>query len=65
VVAQPGDTVRFIVGAQTNTVHTASSLLWPTGAPAMPFDQAQAYRGQEQVQLTTPGLYVFVCNCTR
>jgi DNA-binding beta-propeller fold protein YncE/plastocyanin len=61
VVAQPGDTVRFVVGGQTNTVHTASSLLWPTGAPDMPFDQAQAYRGQEEVQLTTPGLYVFVC----
>jgi len=61
VVAQPGDTVRFVVGTATNTVHTASSLLWPTGAAGMPFDQPQAYRGNEEVQLTTPGLYVFVC----
>ncbi len=61
VVAQPGDTVRFVVGNATNTVHTASSLLWPTGAAGMPFDQPQAYRGNEEVQLTTPGLYVFVC----
>ena len=27
----------------------------------MPFDQPHAYRGAEEVQLTTPGLYVFVC----
>ncbi len=61
VVMQPADTVRFVVGTDTNTVHTASSLLWPTGAAGLPFDQPHAYRGQEEVQLTTPGLYVFVC----
>jgi DNA-binding beta-propeller fold protein YncE/plastocyanin len=61
VVARPGDTIRFDVGAQSNTVHTATSLLWPTGAAKMPFDQPHAYRGIEQVRLTTPGLYVFVC----
>jgi DNA-binding beta-propeller fold protein YncE len=61
VVAQPGDTIRFDVGSETNTVHTATSLLWPTGAADMPFDQPHAYNGIEQVQLTTPGLYVFVC----
>src|SRR5215217_1972041 len=61
IVAQPGDTVRFEVGTQTNTVHTASSLLWPTGASQMPFDQPKAYDGIEDVQLTTPGLYVFLC----
>ena len=61
VVAQPGDTVRFDVGAHTNTVHSTPSLLWPTGATGMPFHQPQAYRGQEEVQLSTPGLYVFIC----
>jgi DNA-binding beta-propeller fold protein YncE len=61
MVVQPGDTIRFDVGAMTNTVHTASSLLWPTGAANMPFDQPHAYRGVEEVQLTTPGLYVFLC----
>jgi DNA-binding beta-propeller fold protein YncE len=61
IVAQPGDTIRFEVAAQTNTVHTASSLLWPTGAAQMPFDQPHAYDGVEEVQLTMPGLYVFVC----
>jgi YVTN family beta-propeller protein len=61
VVARPGDTIRFEIGAQTNTVHTASSLLYPTGAAHMPFDQPHAYRGAEEVRVTTPGLYVFLC----
>jgi DNA-binding beta-propeller fold protein YncE len=61
MIARPGDTIRFDVGAQTNTVHTATSLLWPTGAAQMPFDQPHAYRGVEEVRVTTPGLYVFLC----
>jgi YVTN family beta-propeller protein len=61
VVARPGDTIKFDVGSMTHTVHTASSLLWPTGAAAMPFDEPKAFKGDEQVRLTTPGLYVFVC----
>jgi DNA-binding beta-propeller fold protein YncE len=61
MVARPGDTIRFEVGTQSNTVHTATSLLWPTGAAKMPFDQPHAYRGVEEVKVTTPGLYVFVC----
>jgi DNA-binding beta-propeller fold protein YncE/plastocyanin len=61
VIARPGDTIRFDVGAQTNTVHTATSLLWPTGAAHMPFDEERAYKGVEEVRVTTPGLYVFVC----
>src|SRR3954454_11122499 len=61
IVAQPGDMIHFDVSAMTNTVHTASSLLWPTGAANMPFDQPHAYRGMQMVTLTTPGLYVFVC----
>jgi DNA-binding beta-propeller fold protein YncE len=61
MIAQPGDTVRFDVGASTNTVHTTTSLLWPTGAASMPFNQPHAYRGQQEVVLTTPGAYVFVC----
>ena len=61
IVAQPGDMIHFDVGTMTNTVHTASSLLWPTGAAGMPFDQPHAYKGIQMVTLTTPGLYVFVC----
>ncbi len=61
IVAQPGDMIHFDVGAMTNTVHTASSLLWPTGAANMPFDQPHAYKGMQMVTLTMPGLYVFVC----
>jgi DNA-binding beta-propeller fold protein YncE len=61
VIARSGDTIRFDVDGETNTVHTATSLLWPTGAAHMPFDQPHAYTGVEQVRVTTPGLYVFVC----
>jgi DNA-binding beta-propeller fold protein YncE len=62
VVAAPGDRVRFIVRRpESETVHTATSLLFPTGAAGMPFDQPTAFRGTEQVRLTSPGLHVFVC----
>jgi DNA-binding beta-propeller fold protein YncE len=62
VVAAPGDRVRFIVRQpESETVHTATSLLFPTGAAGMPFDQPTAFRGTEQVRLTSPGLHVFVC----
>jgi len=47
--------------SDTNAVHTISSLLWPTGAHHMPFDQTDAYRGGAIVKLDTPGLYVFTC----
>jgi len=60
-VIQPGDTVRITNGAQTNSVHTFTSLLFPTGARGMPFDQDAAFRGTKSVKLKDPGLYVFVC----
>jgi DNA-binding beta-propeller fold protein YncE len=53
-------TAHFIMSG-TNTVHTITSLLWPTGAPNMPFDEMTAYRGGGIVQLEKPGLYVFTC----
>lgn len=67
-VIAPGSSVHFIM-ADTNTVHTMTSLLWPSGAEAhsdtehasMPFDQTRAYKGGGIVKLTTPGLYVFTC----
>jgi DNA-binding beta-propeller fold protein YncE len=62
VVAAPGDEVRFVVRRpESETVHTATSLLFPTGAAGMPFDQPTAFRGTRQVRLTSPGLHVFVC----
>jgi DNA-binding beta-propeller fold protein YncE/plastocyanin len=61
-VVPSGTTVRFDVSKpDAMTVHTATSLLYPTGANSMPFDQDKAFRGAEDVTLTTPGLYVFVC----
>lgn len=61
-VVEPGDTVRFTIGSSTNTVHTVTSLLWPTGAGDMPFDQPNAFKGASvDATLSDPGLYVFVC----
>jgi DNA-binding beta-propeller fold protein YncE/plastocyanin len=62
VVVAPGDTVSFTVAPPlSQELHTATSLLWPEGAPNMPLTQPKAFRGTVQVQLTTPGLYVFLC----
>ena len=57
-VATPGVEVRF--SGRSHTVHTMTSLIWPTGAAGMPFDTA-ATKGNASVVLQTPGLYVFVC----
>jgi DNA-binding beta-propeller fold protein YncE len=61
-IVPSGTTVRFNVAKPTAmTVHTATSLAFPTGASSMPFDQDEAFRGTEDVTLNDPGLYVFVC----
>jgi hypothetical protein len=59
-VTSPNTIVRFSM-SETNTRHTVTSLLWPTGAANMPFDQPEAFLGNTQVKLADPGLYVFVC----
>jgi DNA-binding beta-propeller fold protein YncE len=59
-VISPGERVLFTM-EETNTVHTVTSLLWPTGAQNMPFDQNTAFQGNTEVTLEDPGLYVFVC----
>jgi DNA-binding beta-propeller fold protein YncE len=60
-VVQSDDEVQITVGSETNTVHTFTSLLFPTGARHMPFDQDAAFRGTRSVTLKDSGLYVFVC----
>ncbi|MFZ3015081.1 MAG: hypothetical protein WA045_15370, partial [Nitrospira sp.] len=69
-IVKSGDTVQIDNGIgtinfgadTTNTVHTFTSLLYPTGAANMPFDQpAGAFRGIRSIKLDTTGLYVFVC----
>src|SRR5262245_48539242 len=61
-VVNPGTDVRITVGNETETVHTFTSLIFPAGAPQMPFDQPSAFRASSKsVTLTDPGLYVFVC----
>jgi len=57
-VTTPGTEVRFT--GKSHTVHTMTSLLYPTGAANMPFD-TNAQKGSASVVLQTPGLYVFVC----
>lgn len=61
-IVQPNTPVKITVGNETNTVHTFTSLLFPTGARKMPFDQRSAFRaGSRTANLKDPGLYVFVC----
>ncbi|HLG16210.1 MAG TPA: copper oxidase [Blastocatellia bacterium] len=57
-VARPGVEVKFT--GKSHTVHTMTSLLFPTGAAGMPFDTNPS-KGTRSLVLTTPGLYVFVC----
>lgn len=61
-IGTPGVDVIFEF-ADTNTVHTNTSLLWPTGAVNMPLDTSNQVinKGTAHVVLTTPGLYVFFC----
>jgi DNA-binding beta-propeller fold protein YncE len=61
-IVPSGSVVRFSVAKPAAmTVHTATSLAYPTGASSMPFDQDKAFRGTEDVTLNDPGLYVFLC----
>ena len=57
-VVTPGTEIRF--SGDSNTVHTRTSLIFPTGAARMPFDTPPR-KGSDSVTLTTPGLYVFTC----
>jgi DNA-binding beta-propeller fold protein YncE len=57
-VASPGVEVKF--SGRSHTVHTMTSLLFPTGADNMPYD-TRATKSSNDVVLVTPGLYVFVC----
>jgi DNA-binding beta-propeller fold protein YncE len=58
----PGTDVQVSIFGDTNTVHTFTSLVFPTGAAQMPFDQDAAFRNDTRsVTLEDPGLYVFVC----
>ena len=59
-ILNPGGTAHFIM-TDTNTVHTITSLLWPSGSTNMPFDQMTGYDGGATVQLNEPGLHVFTC----
>ena len=58
-IASPGVRVKF--SGDSNTVHTRSSLIFPTGAANMPFN-TEPRKGGDDVILTTPGLYVFTCS---
>ena len=57
-VAKPGVQVKFHF-EDSEGVHTTTSLIWPTGAAAMPFESGTP--GEGELILKTPGLYVFFC----
>ncbi len=58
-IATPGVRVNF--SGNSNTVHTRTSLIYPTGAARMPFN-TEPKKGGDSITLTTPGLYVFTCS---
>ena len=58
-IASPG--VRINFSGNSNTVHTRTSLIYPTGAAGMPFN-TDPKKGGDSLTLTTPGLYVFTCS---
>lgn len=65
-VVNPGDTVYFnqTTGGPKDVEarHTVTALIWPAGSNASELlDQDSANKDNHQVQLTTPGLHVFVC----
>src|SRR5262245_55699264 len=57
-VAAPGVEVKF--SGRSHTVHTMTSLIFPSNALGMLFGTG-AQKGSASVVLKTPGLYVFVC----
>jgi len=67
-VIRPGESVGFPSGGgRTRTVHTASSLIYPTGAANIPFIIPVDFKSpkpieEQTVTLTTPGLYVITCS---
>jgi DNA-binding beta-propeller fold protein YncE len=57
-IVAPGSEIRFT--GKSRTIHTITSLLFPTGAAGMPFDTVPM-KGTVSLILSTPGLYVFTC----
>lgn len=57
-VIQPGGRVKF--SWKSKSIHTVTSLIYPTGAKDMPYNSGLIKGGVDGV-LTTPGLYVAVC----
>ena len=58
-IASPGVQINF--SGNSNTVHTRTSLIYPSGAAGMPFN-TEPKKGGDSLTLTTPGLYVFTCS---
>ena len=68
-VLQPGETVAFVSKGRANTLHTAVTLMYPTGAtfydignPLVPPVLGGNSAPSAPLTLTTPGLYVFFCD---
>jgi DNA-binding beta-propeller fold protein YncE len=59
-IIKPGEAV-LIKMTDTNTEHTITSLLWPTGAKDFPVDQEKPSSSSVTVSFDKPGLYVFTC----
>ncbi|MBL1262337.1 hypothetical protein [Candidatus Methylomicrobium oryzae] len=60
VVIKPKQ-AAMIKMTDTNTEHTITSLLWPSGAQSFPIDQEKPSSASVTAEFDKPGLYVFTC----
>jgi DNA-binding beta-propeller fold protein YncE len=60
-IRQPVPISFTVAPPAAGTAHSVTSLIWPTGAANMPFDQSSAFVGTVETQLEDPGLYAFTC----
>jgi DNA-binding beta-propeller fold protein YncE len=70
-IIHPGDSVMFASTTQANSLHTAVSLIYPTGAMGnneslelkdFDVDLEPGSGNSDPIKLNTPGLYVFFCD---
>jgi hypothetical protein len=58
-IVNPDARIDFTV--TSNTVHTITSLAFPTASVGMPFDMTEPTKGSKSITLSDPGLYIFTC----
>ncbi len=59
-ILEVGGEVKFEIGSQTDTKHTVTLLMRPTGS-SLEVDQADSIRGGTSASFDVPGVYLFTC----